>query len=256
MRTSQARLLLCILALSVSAPAAAAQGASFTQESQFRPVRLTYVDLTAIVQRVRAFLARANGDSVDAFLDGLSVSDGTRTVSASGATIDSLRARSPRVSNSARYSYMSRSGAINEVTITLSDYSRVVRVAGTSPEQVDALSALLREELGKHTSMIGGPVLRISAGLGLLGGSLFLFSLATGRRLRFAFVALVAVQGAVYLLPWSKWLPGTGVYAESASFVVRYSAELGAIGLVLAVVSLAVPLLSAKASTAPPRKRR
>lgn len=224
--------------LAAVANTSTALGQSVTQSVEYPPVAMDYTDLLRIVQRARGFVAQSTPDSTLVYSDELSVSDGVRRVSASGSAIDSLRVLAPKKATQVDYRLSQRPAPIDAVTIDLGDWSRVVRISGSSPEQVEALSALLREDLGAHRALLAGPKLRLLAGVLLLVGSVVWFYLPGARPKWTQLGVFVLAQVAIYLPPWEQWLAGTAVYTESASFAVRHSGSISLAGLVLAVASV------------------
>lgn len=162
---------LLLVVLAAAGRSSALLGQSVMQSVTFSPVAMDYSDLLRIVQRARGFVAQSTPDSTLVYSDDLSVSDGVRTVSASGSASDSLRLLAPKKATQVEYRLSQRAAPIDAVTIDLGDWSRVVRISGSSPEQVEALSALLREDLNAHRALLSGPKLCLLAGVLLLVGS-------------------------------------------------------------------------------------
>jgi hypothetical protein len=223
----------------------AQQTQTYARKVHLSPMRMSYDDLAVVIRQLRSLVNTANG-SIKA--DDRYITDRLRIV-ASGReltverfsdakAIQNAPARSTRVS----YTYQAASEApISSVDIELADFSRDIEVKGTSPAQVDAITAMLVTHLSEAATMFGGWGFRLAAGLTayvFIGLLLALPRLANVPKVVATTASLIALalMTAVWVLPWDDWFPGTAAYAGDVSFLTRYGPEISAIGVVLSVL--------------------
>jgi len=133
--------------------------------------------------------------------------------------------------------------AVSKVVLQLGDYSRTLRVYGRSQAQVEAVTTLLKADLGAFSTMFGGFWLRLVAALlltlpaAVFAGSFGAHAATWRETLRSKPGALIRPALAISLLysivllpPWSTWLPGTSIVRGMPSLLAQYSPELSLLG--------------------------
>jgi hypothetical protein len=128
--------------------------------------------------------------------------------------------------------------------LSLSDFRRTIIVEGSRPDQVEALFALLKNELGKHAILLSGHELRFILLLLLMLMTAVVpvsytpdFPLPINLYMKVLLtVVVVSIWLSMLWVPYHEWLSGFTIYSGSASFASRYSAELTLLGVVLTVL--------------------
>lgn len=258
------RLLFPLLALCVFVPqpgSAEGSPATYSRQAAFHAVALTHGELIELLGRIDAFLATVNSSFKGDESRSVQVSDGVISVHVQGnQPLEELR-RGPDPAYRVHFSYqairVSSSWApVEKVTLDLADSSRSLELEGTDRTQVDALVALISEEINKHTTRFGGIWSRFLIGFAslVLPWSLFMYlDSPWGRTARDKFLLfplrakllLVLITSMVPLLGLllvatdigTAWLPGTFVYTREPSFWGHVSFW---ITIVLAMLGIAV----------------
>jgi hypothetical protein len=219
-----------------------AQG-SYERKIEFNSITLTYNDLNSLIEKTRNVINSANANSKnDAVFEMLTVSDGATTIDLRGAQSSLVTQRVPPVAYKLTYIYNNPSAPISDVKIWCWDSTRELTVGGTSPDQVEALLALLEKELEAKASYLGGYRFRNNIGFLLfwMGGLLLILATSTtiissfvvtlgkvvGPTFRFALFAgailFLLIPVVSIFLPVDNWFPGFAVYAGSGSLYERH----------------------------------
>ncbi len=204
-------------------------------------------DLLDIVTHIRNFISTANGGApgtsdslrLTGFNQMFEVELKTPTTAVSFERV-------PELITSVRYFYSSKEGApIRRVTLDLGDYQCEVVIEGAVPEQVDGLLGVIAGDMDKVGVWFFGSVFRELAGLTIWLIVVVIGLMTLNRSKAIAAVSSLAAFAILIMLvggPWSRWLPGTAVYPESASWLVRNSAIVSALGLVFTVLTFLVSI--------------
>jgi len=144
-----------------------------------------------------------------------------------------------------RYSFRSEGTPISRIDMDLGDYSRDLRVEGSSAEQVDALVAAFDQQIEHSTTWFGGTTFRIwvSEVMAILGmvltivGLLLVGAKRDSANWEGAVFALLGLAAILLLLfaPWAQWLPGTAIYSGDPSFIKRQEPLFALVGAVVAI---------------------
>lgn len=224
----------------------------YAKSTEFKPVRMSYQDLKSLIDKTIMLASSANRDTT--FLSSgsthqLTVRGDDFTVTKKTLLLNLDYSIFPKEAYSVEYTFYSSNHPINYVNIDLSDYSRKITVQGTSPEQIEALFALLKNELDRGTIIFGGMMFRYWAYI-LATGFLLLLFINPGNILgetkfnkiisAIAGIMAVLFMFSIYFLPYEKHFPGFAVYSGEVSFIRRYSAEIslffGLLSVLLSVV--------------------
>jgi hypothetical protein len=234
---------ICLLLLALLT-CRSSDGQTFTRRTEIPPVRLSYNDLTGVVERARELIKTSNASFSSSPYEHpheyLLVDDRVAQVEITRDFSPASLAGAPEVAYIARYQYRFPDAPVSSVEFTLADYARDVVVEGQSRTGVDAISNLISSDLNRHNTSFAGPQFRSVGSLALL---LFLFC-----AFAFAGLAPLSVPGRIalyglglcilvglYSIPWSYWLAGTEVYAVDASWFQRHAPVLTFIGVLLPV---------------------
>ena len=234
----------------------------FSTKREFGPVRFSQEQLLKLVNRLRVF-AEQQGSSPaesDDASQTLSLSDEQTTLRISEEiSVETLDA-APPVATSVYYDYRNRTGVISSINIRLWDTSRTVEISGRSRDQVEAAASVASTIISQAETIVGGRTHRAFGGFFLLAGGLIL-SLFAGRialapqltTTRPILTLSMQLTGLILTLsiwlPWEEWLPGTAVYRDDASFLVRYAALISFLGLIVGIVAIFLSVIAISRGT-------
>ena len=239
-------------------PGGATAQANYTKTAELQPLRTSFNDLQAVLSKVSALVTTANSGA-QVRREELAIKSGAITVTLPGHQLVQTSARVPNRIDALTYSYSASDHAkISRISIDLADYRRIVTVEGPSPEQVDAIFAVLREDLQVISTPLGGTSLRIFFGfpaiwllmavLGWCGAAWYSekapVSLAISLSAVFLIILLVA-------LPIDELLSGFWAVNGEPSFMVRYGPHMSFIGFLIAVVGVPLMVLQLLPSQTP-----
>lgn len=230
--------------------------ANYIRSGKFRAIKLTYDDISALIKQMDKVIPPPEkpDDWQDNWLDDrqdirkiVTIGDGELQVQIDLTDEFQLKelGRLPPVSYNFRYLFRCPYGKIEEVSIRFYNSLREVSVTGSDPDQVNALYSYLDTEITKHTILFGGTKFQFvsRAFLMMIGVVLFMLPSLMGFDLSVKQVYLLWCFGILTMvlaisLPLGKWLPSFAVYSESASALVRYSAQIAFWGLLIGLVSV------------------
>jgi hypothetical protein len=242
MRVTRISGTICFLLLALST-CCDSSAQTFRRRSESPSVRLSYNDLTGIVERTRELIKTSNASfsaSYESPHEYLDIDDGQAQVEITHDFSPASLGSAPEVAYSVRYQYKYANAPVSSVEFTLADYSRSVAVEGQSRTDVDAISNLILSDLNKYSVSFSGPGFRTGGSLALMVFSyclIFFGVLAPlSKRGRIVLIGLaLCIWVAFYSVPWTEWLPGTAVYSGDASWFKRNSPVLTFIGALLPV---------------------
>jgi hypothetical protein len=150
----------------------------------------------------------------------------------------------PPVANSVSLIYrVSGSAPISRVEVMLHDSFRLVKLTGNDRVRVEAASAAIQSMFKNYyyTTPFAGVWLRVAL---FAIGALTFGTVITWASARipaahpWLIIAIyvggfVGFLGLTFVPPWDRWLPGTAIYNDSASFLTRHQDAIGLIGLLL-----------------------
>lgn len=220
-----------------------AQTTEYTPVREFRPIRMTYDDLSRLLTKVHNFVRNANaGTELIYVQEQVTLETGTAMVRLVGPFSPSVFESAPPVAYAVSYEYSDVGAPIAAVRIELRDYQRRITITGRSQDQVDALAAMLNSDLKRHERLLGGPGFRSGAGavLFLLG---VLVTFAPRREAASRLMMALPVVGplimvSVWLFPWDHWIPGTAIYASDDSVLVRQAPLISILGVLLTIFGI------------------
>lgn len=224
-------------------------GANYSKSAELPPLRISLSQLQSIVSKAHAIATKANS-SIPFSIEALSLADGGVTVKIEGYEFNSSNYRLPDVIYSFDYRIANfKETPIENITIHLADNYRIITVDGQSPDQVDALFSVTRDELLNISSYFGGLSTRYN--IAFVGIVVFLFWISliyASVRTRSAalvppiLILTVFIGASIILSYWSIFV-GFSASQGSASIIVRYSAEIGFWGLICSIIALPLSLL-------------
>jgi hypothetical protein len=233
----------------------------FSRSERVGPVALTHDDLFRIVERIRNLVETANGPAGDAYVDEqLEVQTSSGTVAFGLAfSRDNLK-RAPKKATDISYTYRRGGGApVSQVDMRLDDFRRELKVAGSSGEQVDALTRMTSADLREHGIWFGGDQQRSICGLGLILLVALLLALGIAVKGSWFGVAMssfgLLLTIAIFAVPWQKLFPGVVLYSSDASWLSRNSPIMTLVGVILGLVGIGIAVYFGVKSL-PPRATR
>jgi hypothetical protein len=174
--------------------------------------------------------------------DELALSDGVRRFQVSQTYSPPTLKSAPAVAYKVSYNFQSRDEDVSNVSIELRDFSRSVSVTGADEAKVEAVAQLIGAGLRDHETLSGGPLFRLVAAF-----LVFLLSPLTYRLFHdwrgVAFGASTYALGFVVFFGTSRLFPGAAVYRGEPSFLVHFAPEISFAALILAAISLLIPVV-------------
>lgn len=227
-----------------------------TRTAELAPLQMGYSDLFRVIERTRQQIDTANAGIERRFeSEHLEASAGSTAVSLPRGFQQTDLLGAPERGTDVYYRYSLLDAPIQQVSFRFSDSFRTVVVSGTARSQVDAVFALIREDLAEHAVAMAGSSFRLLAGMILcfVGwaamGTASSEGLSLSRRVRTVLLAAgISLNLLVVFGPWKAWLPGTAIYLGSPSVLVRYGPEISVTGLIMPVVIWGVRRVAAKLS--------
>lgn len=215
----------------------------YAREVKLPPLKFSYDDLVNLLRKVDGFVAHANETSSTNIIHSLVIAGPEREVKFRGSLGELNTSRFPDTGYSLSYLFWSstleiKQPPISDVTIICNDYYRTVKVKGWNQEQADSLFLLIVDDLEKHSTWLGGSGRRV-----LFGMCLTLLCIAVGEvlawRFNFMWYRYIGLAVGLLLIPAFSFiqvelvLPGFAVMSGEASFIRRYSAEIGFYGTIV-----------------------
>ncbi len=261
---------ICLLVLSLSLlPTSGIAATNYTKQVEIAALRISYSNLQHVLDKANSLMRKANG-TADVRRETLKLEGDDHRVEISGHRFVSSEIKLPDRSESFFYDasvltvgssnierfreadpalQQPRIHAITQVTLYFTDYRRTLTVSGESPDQVDALFAALRDDLNGLSSNLGGEVFQFVCLMASFFLSLATLTWATDwwfsrkRRDLNRTIFAGAVTFAVAFLFFSDFLTGFSAVNGDASFLVRYSPEIGFFGSLIPLIVSWVSML-------------
>lgn len=190
----------------------------------------------------------------------VSLYKGEHRITFSGHTLNVERARIPQAIDRLEYSVSAEEpAAVSRIQMSFSNFSRELKVEGSSADQVDAVFSSLKDDLIDISSVVGGPLFTFYL-FGALSLGMFLYIFSTlfdwvklKKRPLFAPLGLSVIAFILlWTLPIGQMFKGFSAIQGDASFMVRYGPQISFLGLILSFVGI---LISYYLSKAKPEKR-
>ena len=239
--------------------------AEFSTEREFGPVRFSQEQLLELVNRLWVLAEQQGSTSAesDDASQTLSLSDGRSTLRISEEiSVETLDA-APPVATSVSYEYRNRIGVISSITIRLWDTARILKISGRSRDQVETAASAASTLISQAQTTVGGYFQRSMWGFFLIavGLTLSLFADRIYLALQLTRPILtpsMQLTGLILTLsiwlPWEEWLPGTAVYRDDVSFLVRYAALISFLGFIAGIVAICLSVIGIARGTQSPVK--
>jgi hypothetical protein len=219
---------------------------SYSKSAELPALRVSYSELQAILDKAAALVVSANSKSAfEISREQIEIRAGEIRMRISGHTLIEPKIRLPKSADRFTYVIDMRDRApVTTLEMDFSGSTRSLAVHGSSAEQVDAVFAVLRDELVTMSSSVGGSVLvsflrfiliSVFASIAIV---LFLWWLERRRRQALV-MSLVALSLVVLLavLPIHIVLAGFLAVDGDPSFLVRYGPEKSFLGLILGLAA-------------------
>jgi hypothetical protein len=247
-RCAQANLpFLVSVCLSLATMSLFADGSEFSHNRDLPPLTLAAADLDNILRKAQSFIAAANGPpgEQDSIRESVTLGVVGKEIEIPHFSLASSVAF-PRVVFRFRYAYHRPNKPISSFTVDLGDYSRRVSVSGEAADQVEVISKLVKEDLLRHSTAIGGATFRRLAGISLsvlLLVSLIVSSVYCWNTRRYSELGMPVCSALglllLFLVPWERYLPGFALYQSySPFFLIRHAPRISVLALVATLVGL------------------
>jgi len=213
----------------------------FTKTATFSALRLSYEDLSDLLTKTHRLINAANASTECSQSGSVTVEGELSSLEVEGDFSVERFANSPATAYSVFYMYTCRDAPVSEVRLYFVDSIRKITVSGSDRGQVEALSAMLSENLRQHETRLGGFRFRQWAGLVLLViGYLMTFG-SWGIRSPtrwLVFIGGLLFMTSTWLFPWDKWLPGTVVLNRDAEFLIKYGPQISFVGAMATLLGI------------------
>jgi hypothetical protein len=246
----RSRIIQMLLALLVTCGRPALAETTYSKTVDLPPLRISFSELQNLLDKGTALISEAN-KSKPQWREEIQLRKGELRIKISGHQLNPEGAKIPEVIDTFDYNaYTLVQAPITRMVLTFNDYTRSMLIEGQSPEQVDALHAVLKDDLFKLSTSLGGRGLKAFLGFPLIYilGLAFIWLSVTwiGRRrpilllpISISFLFLVMLL----LLPIDDLFAGFSAVRGDASFLVRYGAVLSLIVSLVAIPISLVPML-------------
>jgi len=226
----------------------------YTRATELPPIKMGYSDLQDSLDRASKIIFEANTQhDIDKYISESITFDANDTkIEISGHSFLPSGIKLPKRVYYVFYEYRHSDAPISGVKISLSDYSRTLTVSGKSPEQIDALSAMLTNDLMKFSSNIGGSWFRMVLGLIkfiliALVAILTLYCVVEKRiRLIGIPIFLLIILICLYSLPFDDILSGFAIYSGDSSIFIRYGPQMTFWGVIVTIIGIPLSYLLPK----------
>jgi hypothetical protein len=217
---------------------------AYTFEKTFKlpPIKLTYEDLNSINTFLLHQLAKINtSEKQEDTYQLIRISGGDVTLEKEGTFLLSKDDPLPDVSRDLYLVYRNKSGPITYITYNFSDLERKLSIQGISNEYVESIHLLLLDKFSNKSFYAGGQQFRmiIFIILVIIGAFIYIFAsnynnLSNMHRIGFIILGLFIFLLGI-ILGLGNWFPGFGLYKDSTSFIIKYSAEISFISLIITI---------------------
>ena len=120
---------------------------NYSKTIDLPPLRISFADLQTILDKSASLMKVANG-SIPLSREKIMLRKGGLRVEISGHRLDQDQAKIPEILDSLQYSALTPDVApVSYIFIDFGDYRRTLSVEGESPDQVDAVFSVIRDEL-------------------------------------------------------------------------------------------------------------
>lgn len=234
-------------------------GTTYSRTATFPPIRITYAELQIILDKASRLVEHANsGNSRTAALareKAILEVEGVR-FQFSGHSIPISEKKIPKIAfrfSYNRYSFLETS-PITVVSLDFNDRERQLIVAGSSPEQVDALFDTLRSDLYELSSVLGGWDVRLWFKIISTIVLAFVIPMILLREFDRALIDKVLKRRTsgtigvvvfsalslilVHTLPFHDVLAGFSVSLGDSMFISRYGPHISFLGLLISVFGI------------------
>jgi hypothetical protein len=231
---------------------------NYSKKAELPPLRISFSDLQKILDKAASLMASANSkDGFQLRREDVSLYKGGQRVTISGHILNAERAKLPQTIDEFEYTASASEPApLTRIEMWFYDFSRILRVEGSSPDQVDAVYSTLRDDLISVSSVIGGPVQRffivcILSALPICYIFFTLINWITSKirpslpPLAFSVICLIIIL----VLPVGEILAGFSAIQGDASFLVRYGPVASFLGFIISFVAIPISYWLSKAKT-------
>jgi hypothetical protein len=229
----------------------------YTKSSSLSPIRVTYDELESILSKASAFMSSVNANTAtEPFKEKIVLEQGESKIEIPGHNFQTSSLTLPKVAT--RFTYtasdiFSKNVPIISISIDLDDYKRTVKVEGRSPEQVDALFALLKNDLNSLSSALGGYTFRFLSGsiiftICMCAFIIFVAMYFQNKRRGIVLPSLLSLLSIIllFILPFNQILAGFSVSKFNPSFVARYAPHFSLWGFIITFLGIFITYILTK----------
>ena len=224
--------------------------ANYTKTAEIPPLRVTFSDLQGIINKNEKLVAGANAGTKP-WREEIAMKAGSIQVRIPGHFLLPPNAKVPNQIDSFTYTYSAdNQSPIVRIDFDFNDYRRILTVEGASPEQVDAIFSVTREDLNSISSNLGGSNNRIIFGmiifwvisiiLGVSGIGWYQSRNPKWRVISYPAILLIVV---IFVLPTRDLLSGFMATRGEPSFMIRYGPFISFFGFIVSIINIPISLI-------------
>lgn len=233
------------------APSAIAQ-TNYSKTTEFPALRISVSDLQDLLVKANSLIAAANASNIIKYRrEEITISNGDLKITIPGHLFEVVGGKLPKIFDAFEYNLSVTDGVpISDLNLSFRDFSRTLTVRGNSPDQVDAVFSVLRDDIQRLSTSFGGSGQRIAIAvitLWVLSTALVVLSAVyIGARRKIILLPISLVGLLLFLffaLPLGDMLAGFIAVSGDASFMVRYGPQISFLGFVLTAVATIIALI-------------
>jgi hypothetical protein len=236
------------LSLFINAPAFSS--ASYSKRINLPPLHTTFAELQEILNKAHTLMSQANGKEATILVEEITIKKEELEVKLSGHQLNNVSTKIPSTIDRFEYTIMARNApAIRDISLEFYDYERRLSVEGSSPEQVDAIFTMLRDNLTKSSNAFAGNGFRFFLWVVVVISIAFippLFKEFPNLRRLLVFISVIAFIILILLLFYAEIFSGFYAVQGNISFLEKYAPQIGFIGLFFSVLAYFFPVQASK----------
>ncbi|TGM82433.1 hypothetical protein EHR01_06540 [Leptospira mtsangambouensis] len=220
----------------------------YTKEYKIPPMRISYSDLQNLLNRIDSLKDNAQVTKSNTY-ETMLMKNKEHSITIENSNIIPLESNIPDQINSFSYNYfVSGDASISRIDLNFDEYSRTLKISGSSPNKVDAAFYVLVNDIDKLSSNIGGYIfmMMIKTLCIIILSGLVYFILAIYKKLsKYSLLGislfLTLVTYIIFFSPLDQLFSGFSAIKGDAQFLVRYGPIISFLGLLTSLFPIYNP---------------